>query len=67
MTDEVRVRATSLESFEAAIEAAFEQIEPDGPERLATARVDSQTISRGGVVGSTQYHVELVQVPWKRE
>lgn len=67
MAEKVRVRATSLESFEAAIEAAFEQIEPDGPEGLATARVDSQTISRGGAVGSTQFHVELVQVPWKSE
>jgi hypothetical protein len=63
--DEVRVRATSLTSFADAIEEAFRKIPPDGPEGYTAAQVKRQWISRGGFVGITQYHVELLHLPFK--
>lgn len=66
MADEVRVTGTSLNSFAEAADSAFEKIESDGPEGAALARVDQLRLSRGGVVGSTQYHVEIVQIPWEQ-
>jgi hypothetical protein len=61
MSKEQRVEASSLISFEDAINEAFAQI-PGDPERegLASAEVARLSLSKGGVVGVTQYHVLLV-------
>jgi hypothetical protein len=63
MREELRVEATSFTSFEDAIEQAFAKI-PGDPERegLASAEVVRWSLSKGGFVGRTQYHVELVAV-----
>jgi hypothetical protein len=63
---EIRVTASSLVSFQDAVDAAFRKIASDGPEGLASARVERQWVSRGGFVGVNQYHVELVHLPFKR-
>jgi hypothetical protein len=61
MSEEQRVEATSLISFEDAINEAFAQVpgDPDS-EGLASAEVASLSLSKGGFVGRTQYHVALV-------
>jgi len=61
MDDEQRVEATSLISFEDAIKQAFAQI-PGDPEKggIASAEVARFSLSKGGFVGVTQYHVVLV-------
>jgi hypothetical protein len=61
MPDEVRVTGSSLESFEDAVASAFSDV-PGDPERegLASADVVRAWVSKGGFVGQTEYHVELV-------
>jgi hypothetical protein len=61
MAEEKRVTGTSLESFAQAAASAFEQI-PGDPNRegLAAADVARAWVTKGGFVGRTQYHVELV-------
>ena len=61
MAEEKRIPGMSFESFSDAAAKAFEQVEGD-PQRegLATARVERLWLEKGGVVGPTQYHVELV-------
>ena len=59
--EEHRVEATSLVSFEDAINQAFDQVPGDSNgEGLASAEVAHMSLSKGGVVGRTQYHVVLV-------
>lgn len=60
----IRVMATSLTSFDEAVELAFRKLESDGPQGSAAAQVERQWVTRGGFVGVTQYHVELRHVPW---
>ena len=61
MAEEKRVPGMSLESFSDAAAKAFEQVEGDPQkEGLATARVERLWLEKGGVVGATQYHVEIV-------
>jgi hypothetical protein len=61
MADEVHATGTSLESFEEAVANAFAEIPGDpGQEGLAEAQVARSWVTKGGVVGRTQYHVELV-------
>ena len=61
MTQDQRmhVTGTSLESFEGAVDNAFEQIPGEGPEGMASADIIRAWVSKGGVVGKTQYHVVL--------
>jgi len=61
MSKELRVEASSQISFEDAINEAFAQI-PGDPKRegLASAEVARLSLSKGGIVGVTQYHVLLV-------
>ena len=63
MPDEQRVTGTSLTSFADAAAEAFNDIpgDPD-QEGLAAAEVTRAWLTKGGVVGSTQYHVELVRL-----
>jgi hypothetical protein len=61
----VRIRATSFESHHEAIVVAFWQIPSDGPEGYAAARIERLWVSRGGFVGRNQYHVDVVQLPWR--
>jgi hypothetical protein len=57
---ESRIRGTSLESFTKAADAAFNEVPGDpNQEGFAEAEVARLTMSKGGVVGRTQYHVEL--------
>lgn len=60
MTDQTTVTGTSLESFAAAAAVAFDQV-PGDPNRegMAEADVTKAWMSKGGFVGSTEYHVEL--------
>jgi hypothetical protein len=55
---------TSFESFADAARQAFEQV-PGDPKRegLATADVARMWVTKGGVVGATQFHVELALSP----
>jgi hypothetical protein len=61
MAHEQRMHATgtSLESFEEAAANAFLEIPGDGPEGMASADIVRAWVSKGGVVGRTQYHVVL--------
>ena len=61
MNEQQRVEATSFVSFEEAINDAFAQV-PGDPDRegLASAEVASLSLSKGGFVDRTQYHVALV-------
>jgi hypothetical protein len=67
MAEEQRVTGTSLESFEDAVATAFADV-PGDPDRegLASADVVRAWVSKGGIVGQTQYHVELAS-PARRE
>ena len=66
MAHEERFTATSLDSLQAAIDVAFEQI-PGGPEGVKHARIEEQRLEGGGVVGRTQYIVSVVSEPPRRE
>lgn len=66
MEEEVRVTATSFESFEDAVNEALKQL-PEGSEGLKSAVVQEQTVMEGGFVGPTQYGVTLVATPPDRE
>lgn len=61
MPEQLRSTGTSFESFEEAVNNAFAEI-PGDPARegLAEADVARSWVTKGGVVGRTQYHVELV-------
>jgi flavin-binding protein dodecin len=51
---------TSFESFADAAQSAFAQVEGDpGKEGAAAAEVVRMTLTKGGIVGRTQYHVEI--------
>ena len=63
---DIRVTATSLTSFAEAVDLAFRKLASDD-RGLAAADVKRQWVTRGGFVGVTQYHVELRQLPWRRE
>ena len=61
MSEEQRVTGTSFESFSEAAANAFADIPGDASsEGLASARVERMWLEKGGIVGRTQYRVELV-------
>jgi flavin-binding protein dodecin len=61
MAEEKRVTGTSLESFEQAAASAFDEIPGDpNAEGIASADVVRTWVTKGGFVGRTQYHVELL-------
>jgi hypothetical protein len=61
MNDFFTAVGTSFDSFAEAAASAFEKIPGDPTvEGLATAIVTRLWMSKGGVVGRVQYHVELV-------
>jgi hypothetical protein len=53
-----------MTSFADAAQSALDQI-PGDPQQegIAVANVTRLWVSKGGVVGSTQYHVELTEIP----
>jgi hypothetical protein len=58
-----RVTGTSLESFSDAAATAFGDIEGEpGREGMAGADVVRMWLTKGGIVGRTQYHVEIAQI-----
>lgn len=61
MTEENSIIGTSFESFSDAAATAFAQVEGD-PRRegAATANVARMWLEKGGIVGRTQYRVELL-------
>jgi len=62
MPESARVTGSSFESFAKAAETAFEDIPGDpGREGIATAYVTALWMTKGGIVGRTQYNAELVQ------
>ena len=60
MTESSLVIGTSFESFSDAAAAAFRDV-PGDPDRegAAAARVERLWVTKGGIVGRVQYHVEL--------
>lgn len=66
MAEQVRAVGMSLDSFQDALDNAFEEI-PGDPARegVAEAEVTRTWVTKGGIVGRTQYHVELVAT-WER-
>lgn len=60
MSGETRARGASLSSFEEATLNAFESVPGDpSKEGLAAAEVARLWVSKGGVVGTPQFHVEI--------
>lgn len=58
MTEAEHFTAMSLESLQAAIDEAFQQV-PGGPEGVKAARIVEQRVEGGGFVGRTQYIVTI--------
>jgi len=63
MSDEESVAGTSFASFADAGKIAFDQI-PGDPDRegAAAADVTRLWLTKGGIVGRVQYHVELTPI-----
>jgi hypothetical protein len=59
VTQGTMVTGTSFESFADAATQAFKDVPGDGPEGSAAAEVRREWLSKGGVVGRQQFHVEL--------
>jgi hypothetical protein len=60
MADETRVTGSSLTSFDDAARTAFGMVRGDpNAEGMKAAEVSRMTMTGGGFVGVTQYHVEL--------
>lgn len=63
MNSSAPVTGTSMTSFADAAQAAFNEMPGhQGKEGLASAEVTRLWLSKGGVVGSTQFHVELTSL-----
>lgn len=63
MSEREAVVGTSFSSFAEAAKAAFDQISGDpAKEGAAAAEVRRLWLTKGGVVGREQFHVELVQI-----
>jgi hypothetical protein len=64
MAEYQRVTGSSFNSFAEAAKSAFDEVEGDrSREGIAEARVTELWMTKGGVVGRTQYHAELERVP----
>lgn len=63
MAEQSGVNGSSLVSFAEAAASAFDQI-PGDPDRegSAAAEVTRMWVTKGGIVGSTQYHVHLTPI-----
>lgn len=60
---EATVKGTSMESFAEAADNAFREV-PGDPKRegAAAAEVTRLWMTKGGIVGTTQYHAELTVI-----